>query len=45
MKNKSSHSAVIYTPGRWTENSFLFKDGLSYSIPEKISVLFSLTCS
>ena len=27
MQKKSSHSAVIYTPGRWTGNNFFFKGG------------------
>ena len=29
MEKKSSHSAVIYTPGRWTGNNILFKGGLN----------------
>ena len=28
MKINSSHSAVIYTPGRWTGNNIFFKGGL-----------------
>ena len=28
MKKRSSHSAVIYTPGRWTGNNIFFKGGL-----------------
>ena len=28
MKNKSSHSAVIKSPGRWTGNNIFFKGGL-----------------
>ena len=29
MKKKSSHSAVIYTPGHWTGNNIFFKGGLT----------------
>ena len=25
MKKKNSHSAVIYTPGRWTGNNFFLR--------------------
>ena len=28
MKKKESQSALFSPPGRWTENTFLFKDGL-----------------
>ena len=28
INNKSSHSAVKYTPGRWTGNNIFFKGGL-----------------
>ena len=30
MKKRSSHSAVLYTPRRWTGNNILFKGGLTH---------------
>ena len=30
MKKKSSHSAVIKSPGRWTGNNIFFKGGLTF---------------
>ena len=41
MKKKSSHSAVIYTPGRWTGNNMFLKGGLTSSLCVGLSLPYT----